>query len=270
VLQDGAEDRERSPFHTPNEYVLAVAREHPEVVPCVSIHPYRLDAVERLRAAAAAGARAVKWVPNTMGIDPSSPRCDDFYRALAELRLPLVTHAGREQAIPGAEQELGNPLRLRRALDAGVRVVATHAASLGESLDLDAPAGDRKSVPSFDLFLRLAGEPQWEGILFADISAIALAFRSGRPLRELLRREDLHPRLLNGSDYPLPAIRWMTNLGGLVRSGVLDEGDVDPLDEMRTSNPLLFDLVLKRRLRLVEGTRAYRFPASVFETASFF
>jgi len=270
VREDGTEDRERSAFYTPNEYVLAVAREHPEVIPCASIHPYRADAEERLRAAVEAGARGVKWVPNSMRIDLLSPRCDLFYRALAETGLPLVTHVGREQAVPGAEQEWGNPLRLRRPLEAGVRVVAAHAASLGDDLDLDAPEKTREEVPAFDLLIRLFEEPRWVGLLFADISALTLAFRSGRPLRELLRREDLHPRLLYGSDYPLPAIRWMTNLSSLVRSGVLDASDADPLDEMRSSNPLLFDLVLKRRLRLLEKGRAYRFPSSVFETAPFF
>ena len=45
-----------------------------------SIHPYAPDALDRLDAAAARGARAIKWLPSAQGIDPASPRCDRFYR----------------------------------------------------------------------------------------------------------------------------------------------------------------------------------------------
>lgn len=68
--------------------------------------------------------RAVKWLPAAMGMDPASPRCDRFYAALARCELPLITHAGLERAVLGADQQdLGDPLKLRRALDAGVRVL---------------------------------------------------------------------------------------------------------------------------------------------------
>ena len=49
-----------------------------------SIHPYRTDALEALEQAKRDGARAVKWLPSAMGIDPASPRCDRFYRASVE------------------------------------------------------------------------------------------------------------------------------------------------------------------------------------------
>jgi len=82
VDEEGVERPERSPLHTPNDYVLRVADAHEEFVPCVSIHPYRRDCVERLDAAAERGALAVKWLPNAMGIDPASERCDAFYRRM--------------------------------------------------------------------------------------------------------------------------------------------------------------------------------------------
>ncbi len=127
------------PFFTPNEYVLSLAREHPEFEAGVSIHPYRRDAVQRLDVAHAAGARLVKWLPSVQGINPSSPECDAFYERLAHLGLPLLTHAGEEAAMAGHEQGFGNPLLLRRPLDAGVKVIVAHGASLGDDEDLDAP-----------------------------------------------------------------------------------------------------------------------------------
>ena len=268
VLEDGAPDPSRSPFHMPNQRVLELARQHRDLEACASIHPYRHDALERLEAAAAAGARAIKWLPNAMGIDPASPRCDAFYRRLAELGLVLLTHGGLEKAVHAEEaQELGNPLRLRRALEHGVRVVVAHCASSGTARDLDDPAGSSREC--FELFLRLMGEGT-EGQLFGDISALTLVNRCGPNLGTLLTSSDLHPRLVNGSDYPLPAIDLMINLRLLEHRGYLDPADRDPLGEVFDANPLLFDLVLKRRLRVRRDGRELAFAPAVFESARLF
>lgn len=97
--EDGKPRPELTEFHTPNEYVTRLAREYPELfVACASVHPYRPDAVEALHRAAEEGAVAVKWLPNAMQMDPSSPRCDAFYEAMVKLGLPLLTHAGEEKA----------------------------------------------------------------------------------------------------------------------------------------------------------------------------
>ncbi len=271
VGEDGREDPARTEFFVPNDYVLRVARGNPDVVPCVSVHPYRRDAVERLQALAAAGARAVKWLPNAMGIDPASPRCDPFYGALAALGLPLLTHAGHEAAVESsAGQRLGNPLRLRRAIEAGVRVVVAHCASTGVGEDLDAPGRGRRLVPNFDLFRRLFADRGYERTLFADVSALIQVNRCERPLRELLLAPEMHGRLVNGSDYPLCAIDLLISTRKLARLGYLDEDDRRLCEEVFEANPLLFDFVVKRRLRVVRGASEHRLADVVFETARLF
>jgi mannonate dehydratase len=267
VDEDGAERPELSPFFTPNAYVLRLAAEHPELIACASIHPYRRDAVERLDEAVEAGARAVKWLPNSMGIDPASPRCDAFYRRMAEADLPLICHAGLEYAAGAAHaQELGNPLRLRRALDAGARVVVAHCASFGWHRDLDAPAGDRPRVAAFDLFMRMMREPQYDGRLFGDISAITQLNRSGRVLRELLEARELHPRLVNGSDYPLLALGFLFSTRKLQFEELIGDRERKLCNEIADVNPLLFDFALKRSLVYESEAGQHRFPATVFET----
>ena len=82
-----------------------------------------------------------------MGIDPQSPRCDRFYAALAAANLPIISHAGRELAVAGGNQDFGNPLRLRHALDHGVRVVLAHCASDGDDRMADLGLLDRAAVP---------------------------------------------------------------------------------------------------------------------------
>lgn len=269
VDEDGEELRDQSDFHTPNQYVLALAKKHSEIVACASIHPYRKDAIERLDRAVEGGAVAMKWLPNSMRMDPASERCDAFYKRLVDHGLPLICHGGEEMAVDSPDaQELGNPLRLRRALEAGVRVVVAHSASLGRVEDLDA------SVPlkmeAFDAFMRLFTDDRYKDRLFADISAITQFHRADKPLKELLLNTHLHARLVNGSDYPLPAIDPLISTRLLVRRGFLEDADRAPLAEIFDHNPLVFDFVLKRRVATVDNELSHAFSPTVFETAWLF
>jgi uncharacterized protein len=269
VAEDGSEQPSRSDFFTPNEYALEVARSHADVVACASIHPYRSDAVERLSRVAAEGARALKWLPNAMGIDPASPRCDGFYDKLAELGLPLITHCGEEQAVDsGEDQELGNPFRLRRALERGVRVVVAHCASSGRVQNLD--EGPKSTIDAFDAFMRLFTDRRWEKNLFADVSALIQFNRCGRPLREILLSKDLHPRLVNGSDYPLPAIDPLIRTGTLRDKGYISDEEREQLEAIFVANPLLFDFAVKRSVKVEDKSSIYTFLPAVFETSWLF
>ncbi len=271
VREDGSEDKERSEIHTPNEYLYRVKERFPRVRAAASIHPYRKDALERLDEAKAKGAVAIKWLPNAHGIDPALPRLDKYYQKLNDLGLLLITHSGEEQAVDSAEsQSFGNVLKLRRALDQGVRVVVAHAAGLGEGADLDAKEAERRELASYDLWLRLMGEKQYEDNLFADISAMTQFNRSGRPLRELLKAKELHPRLVNGSDYPLPAINPLVSTRWLERFGYLSKEDRLRCNEVYEANPLLYDFVVKRALAWREDGVEHRFSPCVFETAWLF
>lgn len=256
---------EKSAFYVPNDYARDLARKYPQQFEWVaSIHPYRPDAVATLERAKAEGARAVKWLPPAMGIDPASSRCDPFYHAMAKLNLSLISHAGEEKAVHGAGRpDFGNPLKLRLALDAGVRVVMAHCASIGEDVDLDHGG---KRVSSFELFSRLMAEPAYKSRLFGDISAITQRNRSLEVVRAILEHDDWHGRLLNGSDYPLPGVMPLFAPAEFSRAGMLAADAVPVLDELHAHNPLLFDFVLKRHLKAGK----HRFPAAVFETRRFF
>jgi mannonate dehydratase len=265
--EDGKADLDRTEFHVPDGYAAEIAREHPRYFEWVcSIHPYRRDCVEALERAKKDGARAVKWLPASMGIDPASPRCDRFYEAAARLGIPVVSHAGLERAVIGTDiQEYGNPLRLRRALDAGVRVVVAHCASMGQDRDTDkGPNGP--FVDSFALFARLIEDKKYEKNLFGDISAMTQVNRAGPSLVKVIEREDWHPRLLNGSDYPLPGMMPLFSLDYLVSLGLVQESAKPLLTYIRGYNPLLFDFVLKRHLR----SNGKALSRSVFETRKFF
>lgn len=263
--EQGRPDKAGSIFHIPNAYAAAVAQAHPEVFEWVaSIHPYRADAVDALHAAKAQGAKAIKWLPTAMGIDPLSSKCDRYYRAAAELRLPIISHTGRESAVPGGDQDLANPLRLRRALDHGVKVALAHCASDGDDVDLDQGTHGPR-IPSYALFTRLMETSAYEGLLVGEISAITLRNHEW-VIQPLLERTEWHGRLINGSDYPLPAIMPLTDAASLARSGVLAHKAVSFLQQLKQYNGVLYDFALKRLL----DYQGRRFPAAVFETRSFF
>ncbi len=260
----GAPLLDRSTFHVPDDYVAGLAERYPERFTwAASIHPYDPSALDRLDAAAARGARAIKWLPSAQGIDPADARCDRFYAKLAALRIPLISHAGDERAVHGFGEHLGNPLRLRRPLDAGVRVVIAHCASLGDGEDTDRPG--TATLSNFDLFARLMDEPRYRANLVGDISAITQGNRMN-VIPTLLARRDWHDRLLNGSDYPLPGVVPLIPLNALVERGVLDSGAVVTLAALRGHNVLLFDFVLKRTL----ASKGVGFPPTVFETRPYF
>jgi predicted TIM-barrel fold metal-dependent hydrolase len=264
---DGRRLAEDSHFHVPNSYARDVARRHPGRFEwTASIHPYRKDALDALEEAARDGARAVKWLPPSMNIDPASPRCDAFYESLARLGLPLLSHAGLERAVhvPDA-QKLGNPLRLRRPLEHGVRVIVAHCASMGDGEDLDAGAGESQ-LSNFALFARLMDEPRYEGLLFGDISAMTQLNRIGPALDTVLERDDWHDRLINGSDYPLPGVFPLFSVTTMVNRGYLDEHQADTIRAIRPHNPLLFDFVLKRTIRHA----GKGFASNVFHTRRLF
>ena len=189
VGENGEPDAGRTELFIPNEFVSHEVRRYPNLLFGASINPCRLDALERLDRAAAEGAVLVKWLPSIQDIDPADKRFIPFYRRLAELGIPLLSHTGEENSFTRTRDELGDPERLRLPLAEGVTVIAAHAASNGRN------AGER----NHDRFIRLCGEfPN----LYADISALTQVNRLGH-LTRLLRHGELHERLLYGTDMPL-------------------------------------------------------------------
>jgi len=251
---------ENSEFYIPDAYAVDVAREFSDrFIPVASIHPRGPDPLAQLDAIAELGVRTLKWLPNAQKIDPLDPAHDAFYDRMVEHGIQLLSHTGIELAVAAREdQELGNPLRLRRPLERGVRVIAAHCASLGSSEDLD--HGGRPTA-SFDLFLRMMDEPAFRGRLFGELSAVTLFNRKPSIVSHLLERTDLHSRMVNGSDYPLSAIPWVSWPLQLALYGHLRHDQVAPLDEIHSFNPLLFEFVLKRCVR---GPNGEQFPKAIF------
>jgi len=253
--ENGQRQDQYSAFHVPNHYAAKMAASYRQRFEwTASIHPYRKDALQQLQWCVEHGAKAIKWLPGAMGINPASPLCDDFYHALVAHKLPLLSHSGTEHAVETPSgQSFNNPLLLRRAIDIGVRVIVAHCASLGEFVDLDAGV-EAQTVSGYELFKRLIKEQGERNNLYGDISAIVLVNREPEIIADIVSNKALHQRLVYGSDYPLPGIMPLINTGYFVDKAWLNEEQQQILDQVRQSNSLLFDFLLKRFLQ-VEGTR---------------
>ena len=188
--QNGRPDQAHTDFLISNDYVLKTAQAHPrEFLAGVSINPQRRDAVEEVHRCADAGATLVKVLPNAQQFNPADPHYKAFYRALALRKLPFLSHIGYEFSLIGKDQSVGDPDRLRVALDEGTTVIAAHACSYGLMLY-------EKFLPTFqDLAKRYQN-------FYADISALTLPNRM-RMLLHLRHYPEIHERLLFGTDYPL-------------------------------------------------------------------
>src|SRR5258706_6447607 len=96
-------------FYVPNDYVLQLAREHPEFLPAVSIHPARPDAMEELERCLADGAVMLKCLPNCQNIDCNDRRYTRFWERLAGAGLPLLAHTGGEHTVPVVNKKFEDP-----------------------------------------------------------------------------------------------------------------------------------------------------------------
>ena len=261
---DGTVDPEGTTFYVPNEYVWGLCEENSDVFfPVISIHPLKPGAIEELGVWAERGVRHMKWLPAAQQMRPDDPAVLPFLEALAAHDFTLIAHVGREEAVDADDyQSWGNPLRMRPALDAGVKVVMAHFASMGEDEDLDDPK--RPLVSSYELCMRMLMEERYEGRLFADVSALLFVTRYGEPLEVLLSRPELHDRLVNGSDYPLPASNIVVRLSPMVKDGFLTEAEADHLRAIYAWNPLVFDFALKRTVRHPETGQG--FSPTVFQS----
>ena len=176
-------------FYVPNDYVLKLAREHPEFLPAVSIHPARPDALEELDRCLAGGAVIMKCLPNCHNIDCNDRRYLKFWEKMAGAGLPLLAHTGGEHTVPVVRKELSDPRTLELPLQCGVKVIAAHCATKSGLFDPE----------YFHIFAEMTRR---HPNLYGDTSAFNVPIR-GRHVRECLR-EPLVERMLHGSDYPVP------------------------------------------------------------------
>jgi predicted TIM-barrel fold metal-dependent hydrolase len=184
-------------FYVPNDYVLGLARQHPEFLPAVSIHPARPDALEELDRCLAAGAVMLKCLPNCQNINCNDRRYTRFWERMAEAKLPLLAHTGGEHTLPVVRAEYADPRVLALPLECGVTVIAAHC-------------GTKSGLFDPEYFHVFAGMTRRFENLYGDTSAFNVPLR-GRHVKKCLE-SPLIERMVHGSDFPVPVhghFAWM-------------------------------------------------------------
>lgn len=191
-------------FYVPNDYVLALARQHPEFLPAVSIHPARPDALEELDRCIAGGAVMMKILPNVQRIDCSDRRQTAFWERMASAKLPLLCHTGGEKTLPVVDASLAHPRRLELPLQVGVTVIAAHCATKSALFD-------GQWFPDFVEMTRRHAN------LYGDTSAFSvLNNRIRGNVVPTTLAEPLASRILHGSDWPVPVSAFWARAKGLI------------------------------------------------------
>lgn len=188
-------------FYVPNDYVLALARLHPEFIPAISIHPGRPDALDELERGLAGGAAMLKLLPNCHNVDCLDRRYTRFWERMAEAGLPLLAHTGGENTVPVVRAEYADPRRLMLPLECGVTVIAAHCAT-------------RSGITDPDYFAVFAEMTARFPKLYGDNSAFNLPMR-GWPTPQVIR-EPLASRMIYGSDFPVPIMGVWSWLRGFI------------------------------------------------------
>lgn len=177
-------------FYVPNDYVLALARQHPEFLPAVSIHPARRDALDELDRCVAAGAVLMKCLPNCQNINCNDPRYRPFWERMAAHRLPLLAHTGGEHTLPQIEPRYTDPRILTLPLECGVTCIAAHCAG--------------RALFDADYFPVFADMTRRYSNFYGDLSGFNIPGRAR--LYRRCRLPALADRLIHGSDYPVPSM----------------------------------------------------------------
>lgn len=287
--EDGVIDWQQTDLLIPNDFVITLSDcmnrlyqhryggQFSPFMPAISIHPERGDAIAELEKHSA-DAKYLKWLPNTMNINPASAKINSFLQEMKAREVTLITHTGHESATEAQEehQRFGNPTLHQAALDLGVEVIMAHAGYKGTSHHHD-HGEEHQNSQLFNHMLQRYPDNLKGGLsatVFIEHSNCAADLghsckRDGAPLVEQLKRllldeDQLYAgRMVNGSDFPLPSIYVLKRTRELMYRGFFTPQQAELLDEIWRVNPLLYDFVLKRTLRHPQQNDK-GFPASLF------
>ena len=182
-------DKANTQFYVSNEFVESEVAKYPKLLFGASINPSRENSIALLEKVHRQGAVLIKWIPSIMHFDPADKKFEPFYRKMAELDIPLLTHTGMEKSFPNTNDALADPRRLELALKSGVTVIAAHIATTGES---DGQDNFERIMPMFDEYQNL----------YVDISSLTQINKLGY-LAKALKKPGLTERMIYGTDWPL-------------------------------------------------------------------
>jgi uncharacterized protein len=248
---NGSPIEQESALYVPNDVVLKIGEQHPDILPACSIHPARPDALDELERCHARGAVMMKCLPLHHRIDPREKRFEPFWRKMADLKMLLLAHTGGELSLPNNAPALADPRILIPVLDQGVTVIAAHAGSSAHYFDanyITATADLLRKYPN----------------LYVDNSGMNTPIRS-RHLKRMAGSE-FAGRTIFGTDLPIAISPLWVRLRGWISHAGYKRAKSQ-------ANPIERDIIIKQELGFPDESLTLlgtllRKSASVTETAS--
>lgn len=185
-----------------NEDVAALYRGNEDVIiPFFSINPKRPDALDLIDRYADAGFRGSKFLQNYWGVDTREARYRPYFDKLAQRGLPLIVHVGSESSVHSFKSCESIEM-LNQPLEAGVNVICAHMALSYDPLKIWRAFSKNPKHFNDEYYLLLDMLKKYPN-LYADISALLTPVRA-KVLRHLSQQEEVHHKLLFGTDFPVP------------------------------------------------------------------
>lgn len=179
-------------LYIPNEWGSYAVKQFPNtLLHGASVHPYRKDSLQELEKCFHNHAFLIKWLPSVMGIDPENDLCLPFYDLLKHFKIPLLSHTDNEHTFSEPQKgwlKNNHILKLKKALERGVVVIAAHAGT-----PTQIHFAEELATQYENFFLDTSG-------LFNPARA-----RSSLQLFQIAKKSVLGDRLLFATDWPVPA-----------------------------------------------------------------
>jgi len=171
------------------------------IVPFFSINPLRPDALDLIDKYCELGFKGAKFLQNYWNVDTTSERFIPYFEKLKEKNLPLIIHIGSESSVHSYKKcESIDMLNL--PLEVGVTTIAAHMALSYTPLGIFKALSKNPKNFNKEYFTLLQKLETYDN-LYADISAILTPVRA-KVLRDLSTQNQIHQKLLFGTDFPVP------------------------------------------------------------------
>lgn len=260
----GKPDVSKSSYRTSNSYVSALSKRWPDVLQAaVSIHPHRLDALERLDYWAKQGVKYLHLIPAIQGIDPADERLEPFWRRAKRRGFTILTGSGHADTFYiHTNNEWGNPWRWEPALKLGLTVVLENVGGVGRYSN---PYGDGDEREAHEIFMEMT-EKEYGRRVLADIGRVGSAAAIPDLVQASLQRPELANHLVYASHYPMSATQRLLSLDELEDQLFITAEQQQWLREVYDYNPILSDWLLKATLRLpqTQGEDAIGYDMNIF------
>ncbi len=171
------------------------------IIPFFSINPMRPDALDLIDEYYEKGFKGTKFLQNYWGVDTRDKNYRAYFEKLKAKNLPLIIHVGSESSVH-SYKECESLQMINQPLEIGINVVAAHMALSYKPLKILKAFSKKPKNFNSDYFKLLEMLENHDN-LYADISAILTPVR-GKVLRHLSQQNQIHDKLLFGTDFPVP------------------------------------------------------------------